>query len=102
MRGPFRSSADTIWVTCAPAIVDFMTSSAVCTPPVTASEACTRPDRMAIPRRRSSSSEESDRCSVRVSGQILHIDVGLIEAVEQHQAIGAFPIELEREDGRTR
>ncbi len=50
---------------CAPAIVALTTSSAVCTPPVTASDARIRPERIAIQCRRSSSSDESDRCNVR-------------------------------------
>ena len=57
---PFFSSADTICVTCAPAIVALTTSSAVCTPPVTASDARIRPESIAIPCSRSGSSEESE------------------------------------------
>jgi Mg2+ and Co2+ transporter CorA len=41
-------SAETICVTWAPAIVALTTSSAVCTPSVTASDARTRPERIAI------------------------------------------------------
>ena len=29
--------------------------------------------------------------------EFLHIDVRLVEAVEQHQPVGPFPIELQRE-----
>ena len=29
--------------------------------------------------------------------QFLHIDIRIVEAVEQHQPVGAFAIELQRE-----
>src|SRR3954470_14956668 len=58
--GPLRSSADTICVACAPAIVDLMTSRPVWMPPVIAIDALIRPDRAAAPRRRISRSAESD------------------------------------------
>ena len=52
---------DTICVTCAPTIVDFTTSSAVCTPPVIASDAFTNGATAAVARSRGSSSTEVDR-----------------------------------------
>src|SRR3954470_19734816 len=58
--GPFRSSADTICVTCAPAIVALMTSRPVCTPPVIAIDALMRSASTAAPRRRISRSPESE------------------------------------------
>ena len=71
-----------------------MASTAVCTPPVTASEARTRPERIASQRSRSSSSEESERCKRRRRLERLEVDVGLVEAVEEHQAVGAERVEL--------
>ena len=58
-------------------------------PLVRASEAFTRPCRMAIQRSGSSSSKGvlSTSCGVRL--QRLQVDVRLEEAVEQHQAVGA-------------
>src|SRR5262249_26206807 len=53
-----------------PAITRSRASSAVGMPPVTASEAWTRPERMASQRRRSSSSEESERRSVGATSRV--------------------------------
>ena len=92
VRGPVRRSAETICVTCAPAIVALTTSSAVCTPPVAASDARTRPDRMASQCRRRSSSDESE--SAACAHQLLRVDVGLVEPVENDQPVGAGAIEL--------
>ena len=95
--GPFFSKADTICVTCAPAIVDFTTSSPVWTPPVTASEAFDeRRDRRnpAQPQRQFRGRRQMERTRHL---EFLHIDIRVIEAVEQHQPVGPFTIELERE-----
>ena len=86
---PCCSSADVIIATRAPAIIAFSTSSAVWTPPVTARSACMCPYRIATQCSRSSSSCERAQREVRHHLQVLQIEVGLVEAVEQHQAVGA-------------
>ena len=69
------------------------------TPPVTASDALTRPASAAVPRRRSGSSEESDSGSERIDLELLDVDVGLVKAVEQDQPVGAGLVELTGEMG---
>ena len=92
-RGRARSSAETTCTASAPAMTALTTSSTPWTPPLAASEARTRPERIASQRSRSSSSEESDRRSARHDVQRLDVDVRLVEAVEQHQAVGAGAVE---------
>ena len=92
--GPLRRSADTICVTWAPTIVALTTSRAVCTPPVMASEALTRPARAAVPRNRSWRSEESDNSHRTDHLELIDVNVDVMEASEEHEAVRPRRVQL--------
>ena len=100
---PLRSKAEVVITASAPAIRYLITSMPVCTPRVAASEAWIRPCSTAI---HSNGSGSRWRAQLHVEDdlQFVQIEIGLIEAVEEHEAVCAgvdqsnaiSPIELKK------
>ena len=76
-------------VTLAPAIMDLSTSWAVCTPLVSARSALTRAVQDGDPAQGQAQFVRGAQVQGRHHFQRFDIQVGLVEAVEQHQAVGA-------------
>ncbi len=75
--------------TSAPASSSFTTASASWTPVVAASDASMRPVQDRHPPQYESHLGRRAQDEVGRRGERLEIDVGLVEAVEQHQSVGA-------------
>ena len=97
---PLIISSDANIVTSAPTISSFSTSAAVWIPLLAARLACTRPSRMPIQHSGSLSGLLIPNWTERRSWnelEHLQVDVRLLEAVEQHQAVGAGQIQSPRQ-----
>ena len=86
---PCVSSAEVIIATRAPAIIAFSTSSRRVHAAGDRQVARTRPYRIATQRRRTRSSCEPLKHQVRHDLQVLQVEVGLVEAVEQDERVCA-------------
>ena len=79
---------ETIWIADAPHMIALTASIAVCTPPVTESDALVSlPDRIASQRSLSSSSVELGEVHLGHDLEVVDVDVRLEEAVEEHEAV---------------
>src|SRR5215813_14863254 len=94
--GPCRMIADTICTTSAPARSALIPSFGVATPPVAASEHFNWPRRIASHLSRRSNSALG-KFEARPDRQVLKVDIGLQEAVEQHQSSSAGSFEFVRD-----
>ena len=91
--GPWRSSADTICTAWAPAITALRASSAGVD---AAADGERRPHAAGQDRQPAQAQQQlggSERCSARHDLERLGVDVGLVEAVEEDEAVGAQPVE---------
>src|SRR6185369_12938529 len=87
-EGPWRMITETNCRTSAPAIVPLMTSTAVCTPPVIASDEFTRPERKV---RRVGKFHPAQHLELH------HIEIDFVKTREEHDAISAGLIDLNSE-----
>ena len=89
--GPRRRTADVIIATSAPTASAFTTSRAVCTPEVAASEesAASLVRRMAIHRRGLPQLPGRRQFDRGDDAEGVHVEIGLVKAVEEHQPVGA-------------
>ena len=91
-----------IWVTEAPAIVLFTTSTAVCTPPAIARDPRMRPARAAV-----ASQAEREIAGIRERQraddlELFDVDVGVVEPLEKNETVSTRPVELAGEIGERR
>jgi hypothetical protein len=83
-----------IMVTSAPTMSSLITSSAVYTPVVAARLARTRPNRIPIQVSGRRNSCGAAQQHVGLDRQFFQVDVRLVEAIEEHEAIGAHLVQL--------
>ena len=86
---PCRSSEDVVITVSAPASKYLKTSSADSTPVLAASDAGTRPWRIAIHSSGKPNLGRRAEFEIHRQAERRDVDVGLVEAVEQHQRVGA-------------
>ena len=99
--GPWRSSAEVVITASAPTSRYLTTCSAVSTPLVAASEALILPASMPIQSSGRPGFVARAQLQLGLDGQRGEVEVGLVEAVEQHEPVGAGVDELGAPCGRS-
>jgi hypothetical protein len=86
---PWRNSDEHIMVTSAPTMSSLITSSGPCTPLVAGEAGPDAAMKNSDPGQRQAQVLRGAEKHARFDLQFFEVDVGLVEAVEQHQSVGA-------------